>query len=133
MSTPRGMDKDSEEPEDCGQLAELDASSEISDVLSLFGKKHTLAIMHEFAFSDSGLRFKDLEERLGISSTTLSNRLAELTDAGFIERYSYDEIPPRVEYVATEKTHSLTPIFEDLYQWIVEYEVESAAAELDGD
>lgn len=108
---------------DCGQLEDLEAESAVLEVLSLFGKKYTLAIMYEFAFSDEALRFTDLESRLDISSTTLSNRLAELTDAGFVERQAYDEIPPRVEYEPTAKTHELTPIFEDLYEWAAIHEI----------
>lgn len=110
--------------DDCGHLEDLQAESAIRDVFSLFGKKYTLAIMYEFAFSEGGLRFKDLDTRLDISSTTLSNRLAELTEAEYIERHSYDEVPPRVEYVATEKTHALTHIFEDLYDWAAAYAAE---------
>ncbi|QZP38423.1 winged helix-turn-helix transcriptional regulator [Halobaculum magnesiiphilum] len=111
--------------DDCARLEDLQAESGVRDVLSLFGKKYTLAIMYEFAFSEGGLRFKDLEARLDISSTTLSNRLAELTEAEYVERHSYDEVPPRVEYVATEKTHALTSIFEDLYDWANAYAPES--------
>jgi DNA-binding HxlR family transcriptional regulator len=110
---------------DCDGLAAFDAEAVLPDVLSLFGKKHTLAIMYEFAFSEQALRFKDLEQRLDVSSTTLSNRLSELTEEGYIERHSYDEVPPRVEYEATEKTHALTPIFEDLYDWASEYEADA--------
>jgi DNA-binding HxlR family transcriptional regulator len=123
QSSVEGAEKDGDRDGDCcTRLSDLDADSAMLDVLSLFGKKYTLAIMHEFAFSDTALRFNDLESRLDISSTTLSNRLGDLTDAGFVERHSYDEIPPRVEYEATEKTHALTPIFEDLYDWAETYE-----------
>ncbi|WP_267640341.1 winged helix-turn-helix transcriptional regulator [Haloarchaeobius amylolyticus] len=111
--------------QECGHLTEFDSEAVIPEVLSLFGKRHTLAIMYEFAFSEEPLRFSDLEERLAISSTTLSNRLSELTERGYVVRRSYDEIPPRVEYEATEKTHALTPIFEDLYDWAREYEADA--------
>ncbi|WP_330633220.1 winged helix-turn-helix transcriptional regulator [Halocatena halophila] len=124
MAESTASDELSRSDDDCGHLEDLEAENAVRDVLSLFGKKYTLAIMYEFAFSEGGLRFKDLDARLDISSTTLSNRLAELTEAEYVERHSYDEVPPRVEYVATEKTHALTHIFEDLYDWAGTYAAE---------
>lgn len=113
----------------CKRLADLDADAVLRDVLSLFGKKHTLAITYEFAFSEDPLRFRDIEDRLEISSTTLSNRLAALTDAGYVERHSYDEVPPRVEYEATEKTLALAAVFEGLYDWVETYERDDGRGE----
>ncbi len=125
MAEPTDVAELAHADDDCGHLEDLQEERAVRDVLSLFGKKYTLAIMYEFAFSEGGLRFKDLDERLEISSTTLSNRLAELTESGYVERHSYDEVPPRVEYVATEKTHALTDIFEDLYDWAGTYAAEN--------
>jgi DNA-binding HxlR family transcriptional regulator len=115
----------------CDHFHEFDADSVVPEVLSFFGKKHTLSIMYEFAFSEAPLRFNQLEDRLEISSTTLSERLKQLTEKGYIHRESYDEIPPRVEYEATEKTRALTPIFEDLYEWAGSYEADEADFEKD--
>ena len=123
------MDAPMEDPLEHAHLREFDTDAVVPSVLAFFGKKHTLAIMYEFAFSDESLRFKDLETRLGISSTTLSNRLTELTERGYIRREAYDEIPPRVEYEATEKTRALAPIFVDLYEWAKEYEADPDAFE----
>ena len=38
-----------------------------------------------------------------MSSSTLSVRLAELERVGIIQRKTYSEIPPRVEYTLTEE------------------------------
>lgn len=103
-------------------LDELDPDAVVPGLLSFFGKKRTLAILYEFAFTEEPLRFNELESTLDVSSTTLSNRLGELVDGEFITRRSYDEIPPRVEYEATEKTRSLAPIIADLYDWAKTYE-----------
>jgi DNA-binding HxlR family transcriptional regulator len=113
-----------EDPLDEDHLHEFDAQEIVPELLAFFGKKHTLAIMYEFAFTEEPLRFSDLEDALDISSTTLSDRLSQLVDGGYITRHSYDEIPPRVEYEATEKTRALAPIFVDIYDWAKEYEAD---------
>jgi DNA-binding HxlR family transcriptional regulator len=86
--------------------------------MDLLGKAHALAILYYVTRREQRpWRFTELQEELGVSPNTLSNRLAELTEAGLLERHSYDEIPPRVEYEATTKARELDPIFRDLYQW----------------
>ncbi len=63
-------------------------------------------------------RFSELEEVLGISSRTLSNKLKLLTEAGFLERKIHDEHPVRIEYNLTKhglRTTSLAaPLFAHL-------------------
>lgn len=89
----------------------------VADLLDLLGKAHTMAILREFAFTEGSLRFSDLEDGLGVSPNTLSARLRELVDAGLLSRTAYDEMPPRVEYEATEKAQELSPIFGQLHEW----------------
>jgi DNA-binding HxlR family transcriptional regulator len=96
----------------------------VSDLLDLLGKAHTMAILREFAFADEPLRFSDLEETLGVSPNTLSERLKELVAAGLLARKSYDEIPPRVEYRPTEKAEALFPAFCHFHRWAGEYDLE---------
>ena len=43
----------------------------------------------------------------GFSSKTLAARLKELERSGVLERQSYNEIPPRVEYKLTIKGQEL--------------------------
>ena len=58
-------------------------------------------------------RFCELERSLaGISPRTLSLRLRELEAQGVVERRTYPEVPPRVEYALTEKGEALLPIIE---------------------
>ena len=92
-------------------------------LLDLLGRAHAMAVLGEFAFADGPLRFSDLEAELGVPPNTLSARLSELTDAGLLERRSYDESPPRVEYEPTEKAEALFPTFVHLHRWAVEHEL----------
>lgn len=69
--------------------------------------KWTLLIIRDLA---SGVkRFNQLERSLqGISPKTLSERLRSLEEEGIIQRQTFAEVPPRVEYSLTEKGRDLT-------------------------
>jgi DNA-binding HxlR family transcriptional regulator len=95
----------------------------VADLLDLLGKAHAMAVLSAFAFSDGPLRFSELERDLEVAPNTLSARLSELTEAGLLDRRSYDEIPPRVEYTPTAKAEALFPVFAHLHHWAIEYEL----------
>ena len=60
-------------------------------------------------------RFCELERSLaGISPRTLSLRLRALEEERIVERRTYPEVPPRVEYQLTEKGRDLLPIIESM-------------------
>lgn len=60
-------------------------------------------------------RFCELERSLsGISPRTLSLRLRALEDEGIVERSTFGEVPPRVEYALTPKGEALLTIIEDM-------------------
>jgi DNA-binding HxlR family transcriptional regulator len=75
--------------------------------------KWTLLLVRDLAEGRS--RFCELERSLaGISPRTLSLRLRALEDEGIVERHTFPEVPPRVEYALTEKGLALLPIIEDM-------------------
>jgi DNA-binding HxlR family transcriptional regulator len=92
-------------------------------IFEMLGQAHMIPILHEFESNPGPHRFSELHEKLGVPQTTLTDRLQELNEDGFIERESLDEIPPRVEYTATEKTTSLAPAFEYLSRWGVYHDI----------
>ena len=60
-------------------------------------------------------RFCELERSLaGISPRTLSLRLRALEEEGVVERLTFPEVPPRVEYALTAKGKALVPLVEDM-------------------
>ena len=60
-------------------------------------------------------RFCELERSLqGISPRTLSLRLRALEEEGVVERQTFPEVPPRVEYALTPKGRALVPLIEDM-------------------
>ncbi len=75
--------------------------------------KWTLLLIRDLAEGRS--RFSELERSLeGISPRTLSLRLRALEEEGVVERHTFPEVPPRVEYALTEKGLALLPIVEDM-------------------
>ena len=67
-------------------------------------------------------RFCELERSLaGISPRTLSLRLRALEEQGIVERRTYPEVPPRVEYALTEKGMALVPIIESMRAYGTEW------------
>ncbi|MGH2903572.1 MAG: winged helix-turn-helix transcriptional regulator [Solirubrobacteraceae bacterium] len=75
--------------------------------------KWTLLLVRDLA--DGRSRFCELERSLqGISPRTLSLRLRALEDEGIVERQTFPEVPPRVEYALTEKGRALLPIVEGM-------------------
>src|ERR1700726_5046612 len=79
----------------------------------LVGGKGPLLLVRALAGGRS--RFCELERSLaGISPRTLSLRLRALEEDGIVERHTYPEVPPRVEYSLTQKDIDLLPIIESM-------------------
>ena len=75
--------------------------------------KWTLLVIRDLATGSK--RFCELERSLeGISPRTLSLRLRALEEQGVVERHTYPEVPPRVEYALTDKGRALVPLIEDM-------------------
>ena len=75
--------------------------------------KWTLLLIKDLAEGRS--RFCELERSLGgISPRTLSLRLRALEEEGIVERHTFPEVPPRVDYALTEKGRALVPLIEDM-------------------
>jgi DNA-binding HxlR family transcriptional regulator len=75
--------------------------------------KWTLLVIRDLA--DGRSRFCELERSLaGISPRTLSLRLRALEEEGIVERQTFPEVPPRVEYILTDKGRALVPLIESM-------------------
>jgi DNA-binding HxlR family transcriptional regulator len=80
------------------------------------GDQWSILILREF-FLEGPRRFQDLQDMLGLSPNTLSNRLKKLEAAGILARRAYSENPPRSEYVLTETGKALSPVMTALHRW----------------
>ena len=75
--------------------------------------KWTILVIRDLAGGCS--RFCELERSLaGISPRTLSLRLRAREEEGIVERRTYPEVPPRVEYELTDKGLALLPLIDDM-------------------
>jgi len=111
----------------------VDASCPVCRTADIVCGKWTLLLVRELAEGCS--RFCELERSLqGISPRTLSLRLRALEEEGIVERDTYPEVPPRVEYVLTEKGRALLPIIDDMRtygdRWLADGSSSSGCANL---
>lgn len=85
--------------------------------LEVFGGKWNSRII--CVLTDLGtLRYSALRRELGnITDAVLATTLKELIANGIVERRSYNEIPPRVEYCLSERGRSVVPILQSICRW----------------
>jgi len=83
------------------------------------GKWKAVIICH---LNDQSYRFLELQRKLsGISEKVLTEKLRELESDALVERVSYPEIPPRVEYRLTSLGLKLFTVLNLLQLWGDEY------------
>ena len=89
--------------------------------------KWTILVIRDLAAGRT--RFCELERSLaGISPRTLSLRLRALEEEGIVERHTFSEVPPRVEYALTTKGRALLPLIEDMRRYGKEWLASRSAA-----
>ena len=92
-------------------------SCPIYKVMELFQGKWTVWILFELSRHET-MRFGELKKAIsGISNTMLASTLKDLEEKKLIERIQYNEIPPHVEYMATEKAKELQAVFQAMSDW----------------
>ena len=99
-----------------------DSPCPVGSCAEIISGKWTLLVIRDLA--ESSRRFCELERSLeGISPRTLSLRLRALEECGVVERHTYPEVPPRVEYALTEKGRALVPVIDEMRaygrRWLV--------------
>lgn len=89
----------------------------IARTLELLSTRSSFLILREAAYGTS--RFDDFARRSGLSDPVAAKRLAELTEAGLLEREPYREPGQRTRYgyAMTEKGRDLIPALIALMQW----------------
>ena len=91
-------------------------SCAVAACAEIIGAKWTALLVHDL--SEGPRRFSELEHSCaGISPRTLSERLRALEDDGIVDRHSYQESPPRVEYTLTDKGEALLPIIDAMREF----------------
>jgi DNA-binding HxlR family transcriptional regulator len=93
-----------------------DPSCPVQACADIVCSKWTVLVLRDL--SEGRTRFCELERSLaGISPRTLSLRLRALEEEGIVDRRTFPEVPPRVEYELTPKGEALMPLIEDMRQY----------------
>ncbi|MAK63076.1 MAG: transcriptional regulator [Ponticaulis sp.] len=86
-------------------------------VFAMIGGKWKLSILQILIFKGTK-RFGELRKSIpGITQTMLTRQLRDLEGDGLVHREIYAEVPPRVEYSATDDAIRLMPAFKAMHQW----------------
>ena len=89
----------------------------IRNILSRICDKWSLLVIYTLAPSDN-MRFNQLQKSIpDVSQKMLTVTLRKLEEDGLLSRKVYPEVPPRVEYSLTERSHSLLPFINNLIDW----------------
>ena len=92
---------------------------ETSQLRNIITKRGTLEILIPLCCSTDPVRYITFRKSMkGFSSKTLTIRLKELEKSGILNRQSFNEIPPRVEYRLTPKGQELVGSIINLLQWM---------------
>lgn len=92
------------------------------EIAKLIGGKWKLIVLQILIFHGTH-RFNELRRKIdGITQAMLTNQLRALEQDELISRKIYPEVPPRVEYSATQKAKDLTEMFEAMHRWWLNHE-----------
>jgi len=95
---------------------------ETSELRKIITKRGTLEILIPLCCSTDPVRYLTFRKSMkGFSSKTLTIRLKELEKSGILNRQSFNEIPPRVEYRFIPKGQELTESIINLFQCMKEW------------
>jgi DNA-binding HxlR family transcriptional regulator len=83
---------------------------ELLEVLTKSKSLHILLVLHK---ASGSLSFTKLKSSVDSSGTTVSRRLNELEEYGLLKR----EVSDSISYKLTEKSESLAPIIQSMYDW----------------
>ena len=90
--------------------------AEVLQAADILGRRWALALL--YASHEGAVRFNEFRQALGdVPPRTLAQRLADLEDAGLLERRIVDSRPPHVEYLLTPRGRRLKTVVDALRRW----------------
>ena len=91
----------------------------LEGVIDLISKKWALLIINEIGNHDR-IRYNELQKELGrISPKTLADTLKGLQNENLVDRKTFNEIPPRVDYTLTKQGIKLMEAIIPLLKWAI--------------
>lgn len=98
----------------------------IAGAADVIGDKWTVLLIRDLFVGIS--KFDDFHTSLEIPTTTLANRLKDLTDQGLVEKRPYQRNPTRFDYRLTQKGLDLWPVLLALAHWGDKYNMSGCGA-----
>jgi DNA-binding HxlR family transcriptional regulator len=91
----------------------------LEGVIDVITKKWALLIVNEIG-NHERIRYNELMKEIeGISPKTLADTLKDLRTHNLVIRESFNEIPPRVDYILTKDGEQLRRAIIPLLQWAI--------------
>ncbi|MEX2319249.1 MAG: helix-turn-helix domain-containing protein [Bauldia sp.] len=111
-----------------GYLIMDDRVTRVEETLRVIGGRWKPAIM--FSLITGGTRrFSELQREIpAITQRMLTKQLRDLVAHGLVDRVFHEQVPPRVEYSATDLGRTLHPIYKAVCDWSDAHDAEVAAA-----
>ena len=98
-------------------LEKIKVSYEMEITLKMIGGKYKPLILH-YLIENGTKRYNELQRFIeNIPKKTLTLQLRDMEANGLIVRTVFSDVPPKVEYSATELGKSLYPILELMCDW----------------
>ncbi|TYQ14635.1 UNVERIFIED_CONTAM: HxlR family transcriptional regulator [Acetivibrio alkalicellulosi] len=104
-------------------IYELLGPDKISKGLWMISGKWKLKLLYIIGYNEV-LRYGEIKRQAApITHKMLSSQLKELERDQLIIRKEYAQIPPKVEYALSERGMGLIPMFNELFNWMLKYDV----------
>jgi DNA-binding HxlR family transcriptional regulator len=101
----------------CDPPSDVDCYCRLDGLLDLLSRRYAMQLICVVG-AIGPARYGEIEAAFGdVSSSTLSARLDDFVDAGYLAREQYAEIPPRVEYALTPDGDELCRRLQPLLEW----------------
>lgn len=95
----------------------ITAAEGVEQALQMLEGRWKLRILFQL-FGGKVRRFSDLERTIpAVTQKMLAQQLRQMERDGIVQRKSYPEVPPKVEYSLTEWGQALCPALDALLKW----------------
>ncbi len=91
---------------------------QVDAILDQLTKSRSLHILMILDQGNKPLRFSEIKDQVGASSTTVSRRLGELIEFNLVARTKANEDSKTFEYQISEYGKQLSPIMHSFYDWV---------------
>ena len=97
------------------ELLQRVCPSSVAATLRVTGDRWSALLIRELFYGST--RFDEFQQRLGIATNILTQRLRRLVELGILTRTAYQQRPARHEYRLTEKGVDLYPVPLSMLAW----------------